>query len=71
MDSNTPPTPPTHTLAIHIAVDEKYGPTISIGRDELDKYAHRFGLTKAKNILTAIEDIRAFVAKYDTDAKKS
>lgn len=36
-----------------------------IRNDENDRFPFSFGLTKAKKILGALDEIRAFVEKYD------
>jgi len=40
-------------------------PVLVLKRNENDKYPFSFGLGKARMILESIEDIKAFVAKYD------
>ncbi|MDR1788012.1 MAG: hypothetical protein LBR16_06145 [Treponema sp.] len=45
--------------------DYKGSPLIVLKKDENDRYPFQFGVEKAKKILACIEDIRAFVDKYD------
>lgn len=40
-------------------------PTLTLRFDEEDKYPFSFGVGKAKKILAAIDEIKAFVQKYD------
>ncbi|MFA6583619.1 MAG: hypothetical protein WCS77_04910 [Elusimicrobiaceae bacterium] len=44
-------------------------PLLVIKRNEDDKYPFSFGVTKAKMILEAIEDIKKFVAENDKPAE--
>lgn len=41
-------------------------PTLVIKSDENDKYPFSFGLSKARKILEAYEEIKKFVAKHDS-----
>ena len=41
-------------------------PTITIRFDENDQYPFSFGIGKAKKVLGALEEIKAFVEKHDT-----
>ena len=41
-------------------------PTITIRFDENDRYPFSFGMGKAKKILGALEEIKAFVEKHDS-----
>ena len=43
----------------------KGNPVIALKRNEDDQYPFSFGLAKARLIIAAIDDIRAFVAKYE------
>lgn len=43
-------------------------PLLVIKRTEEDKYPFSFGVTKAKMILEALEDIKKFVAENDKGA---
>jgi len=40
-------------------------PLLVIKNDENDRFPFSFGLGKAKKILESVEEIKAFVAKYD------
>jgi len=40
-------------------------PVLALKKDELDKYPFSFGLAKAKMIVEAYEEIKAFVKKHD------
>lgn len=40
-------------------------PILTIKFDEEDKYPFSFGVSKAKKILGCLDDIKAFVDKYD------
>ena len=40
-------------------------PVITLLRSEDDMFPFSFGIQKAKMIIAAIEDIKAFIAKYD------
>ena len=43
-------------------------PLLSIKNDESDRWPFSFGLVKAKKILSALDEIKAFVDKYDKPA---
>jgi hypothetical protein len=43
----------------------KGNPVLVLKRDEDDRYPVRFGLSKAKLILEALEKIREFVAQHE------
>lgn len=40
-------------------------PTITIRFDENDQYPFSFGIGKAKKVLGALEEIKAFIEKHD------
>jgi hypothetical protein len=40
-------------------------PVLTIKFDENDKYPFSFGISKAKKILGTLDEIKAFVEKYD------
>ena len=42
----------------------KGNPTLVLKNDENDRFPFSFGLSKARKILDAYEDIKAFVAKH-------
>jgi len=42
----------------------KGNPVLALKRNEDDRYPFTFGLPKARLILAAVEEIRAFVAKH-------
>jgi len=45
-------------------------PVLVLKRNEDDKYPFSFGLSKARLIIEAIEDIKKFVAENDSEEKK-
>lgn len=45
-------------------------PMLVIKNDEKDRFPFSFGVSKAKKILGAIEQIKAFVAKNDKPEEK-
>ena len=47
----------------------KEKPILVLKRSEDEKYPFSFGIAKAKSILEAIDDIKAFVEKHDTPAE--
>ena len=42
-------------------------PILVLMRDEAEKYPFSFGLAKAKSILDAVDEIKEFVNKHDSE----
>lgn len=47
----------------------KEKPILVLKRTKDEKFPFSFGVSKAKSILEAIEEIKAFVAKHDTSSE--
>lgn len=52
-------------MAVIQESDYKGNPMIILRRDENDRFPFQFGLSKAKLVLDAVEEIKAWVAKQE------
>ncbi len=58
-------------MAIIETSEYKGNPMIVLKRDQDDRYPFQFGLSKAKLMLEAVEEIRAWVEKNEKEKNKS